>query len=277
MMEQTNQMPNPSVTCKNCIQPLRYEDKFCSNCAAQIVSDRITFKNLMYDLFNNTLGWDNKYFYTIKMLLTRPGLVLSEYLNGARKKYMQPFSFLALGMAIAIFLFNIFDEQFIRVNQDFQESQLEWMAAKIGGPYKSAEFQAEQMENSGKMVKFQLKYFNFLVVLLLPIYSFISFMVYGKPYNFGEHIVVNSYVQGLSFLSISILFMLSLVTNPLFYALNIILLIIFYTYAYGKLYQLSTGQSILKVFIFFAILFVSLVIVGIIAVIIGFLGARVLT
>lgn len=91
MMEQTNQMPNPSVTCKNCIQPLRYEDKFCSNCAAQIVSDRINFKNLMYDLFNNTLGWDNKYFYTIKMLLTRPGLVLSEYLNGARKKYSAVF------------------------------------------------------------------------------------------------------------------------------------------------------------------------------------------
>ncbi len=275
-MEQTNLVTHPSLTCKNCRHTLHSKDNFCSNCAAKIVSGRITFKNLVYDLFNNTLGWDNKYFYTIKMLLTRPGLVLSEYLNGTRKKYVQPFAFLALGMAIAIFVFNTFDEQFIRVNQEFQKSQMDWMAEKIGGPYKSAEFQKEQLENSGKMVKLQLKYLNFLVVLLLPIYSFIAFLVYGKPYNYGEHIIVNSYVQGLSFLSISIFFVFSLVTHPLFYASNSILLIVFYTYAYGRLYKLSIGQSLLKVFMFFTFIIVSLLMLGILSYLIGFLGAKVL-
>lgn len=275
-MEQNDLILITTLECKNCKQPLHSKDKFCSNCAAKIVSDRITFKNLMSDLFKNTLGWDNKYLYTIKCLLTKPGAVLSEYINGTRKRYVHPFTFLAIGMTIAIFIFNSFDEEYISSNQEFQKSQLEWMADNIGGPYKSTEFQKEQIENSEKMVKFQLKYFNVLVVLLLPIYSFIAFLVYRKPYNYGEHIVVNSYVQGLSFLSLSILFLVSLVIHPLIYAANVIFLMVYYIYGYGKLYKLSLGQSILKVFLFFTILIGSLIILGILSFLIGYLAAVIL-
>ena len=228
----------------------------------------------MADLFRNTLGWDNKYIYTIKSLLTNPGVVLREYINGTRKKYVHPFTFLAIGMTIAIFIFNSFDTEYISANQDFQKSQLEWFAENLGGPYKSAEFREEQLASTEKMVKFQLKYFNILVVLLLPIYTFIAYLVYGKPYNYGEHIVVNCYVQGMSFLSISFLFLIGLVTHPLVYASNLILLTLFYTYAYGKLYKLSIGQSLFKVFLFFTILIGAIIASSILAAIIGYILGR---
>lgn len=272
-MNQTELILNTSLQCKNCEQPVHHTDKFCSNCSAKIISERITFKNLMYDLFRNTLGWDNKYLYTIKSLVANPGQVLNEYIDGTRKKYVQPFTFLAIGMTIAIFVFNTFDEEYLTANHEFQKSQLTWMGENFGTPFASAEFQKEQLESSKKSTKIMLKYFNILVVLLLPIYSFIAFLVYRKPYNFGEHIVINSYVQGLSFLSISILFLVSLVTHPLVYAANIILLICFYTYAYAKLYKLSIVASILKVIVFFAIVGGSLFVLFISAVVIGLLSA----
>jgi len=250
-MEQNQSLLEISQQCKNCSQPMNSADKFCSNCAAKVIEKRITFKGLMSDLFRNTLGWDNKYLYTIKSLLNKPGIVLSEYINGTRKKYVHPFTFLAIGMTIAIFIFNSFDEEYMAINEEFQKSQIQWMGENFGGPYASEQFQKEQLESSKVSTKIMLKYFNLIVVVLLPIYSFLAFLVYRKPYNFGEHIVVNCYVQGLSFISISILFLISLITHPLVYMSNTILLICFYTYVYGKLYKLSSSLLALGIIAFF--------------------------
>lgn len=219
---------------------------------------------LLSDVAQNVFGWDNKYFFTIKTLVSKPGILLGEYLGGARKKYVNPFTFLVIGMTVAILTFNFFDEQFIEANKGAQKAQMEWMAEKFGGPYASEEFQAEQLESSEKQTKFMLKYFNILVVLLLPIYSFLAFIIYRRPYNYGEHIVINSFIQGLSFISISILFLISLVTHPLLYGLNSLLLLVFYSYAYGKLYRLSVGQSILKVLLFIAVLTVLAIVIVIV-------------
>ncbi|MFH6603346.1 DUF3667 domain-containing protein [Maribacter algicola] len=242
------------MTCKNCKSELSETSNFCDECGAKVVKKRITAIGLLSDIVQNVFGWDTKYFFTIRTLITEPGLLFKEYLEGTRKKYVNPFTFLVIGMTVAILTFNFFDEQFIEANKGAQKAQMEWMAEKLGGPYASGEFQAEQLESSEKQTRFMLKYFNILVVLLLPIYSFLAFIIYRRPYNYGEHIVINSFIQGLSFISISILFLISLVTHPLLYGLNSLLLLVFYTYAYGKLYRLSLGQSILKVLLFIAIL-----------------------
>jgi len=258
------------MKCKNCHAELTESSKFCNVCGAKVVKQRITAKGLISDVAENVLGWDNKYFFTIKTLLSKPGVLLREYLEGTRKKYVNPFTFLVIGMTLAIFTFNFFDEQFIEANKGAQKAQMEWMAEKFGGINNSEEFQAEQLETSEKQIRFLLKYFNIFIVLLLPIYSFLAFIVYRKPYNYGEHIVINSFIQGLSFISISILFLISLVTHPLLYGLNSLLLLIFYAYAYGKLYKLSVGQSIKKVFIFIAIVMgIATVIIIISAVIVA--------
>lgn len=246
------------MNCKNCQTDLLENFKFCNACGAKVVTQRITAKNLLSDIFQNALGWDNKYFSTIRSLILKPGILLREYLDGTRKKYVNPFTFLVIGMTLAIFTFNFFDERYIESNTNFQSKQIEWqsqwMNETLGIPLLSEEVKKEQLESAEKSTRFTLKYFNILVVLTLPLYSLLTFLVYRKPYNYGEHIVINSYIQGVSFISISILFLISLVTHPLVYISNSLLLLIFYTYVYGKLYRLSIGQSLLKVFIFLALL-----------------------
>ncbi|MFS4415833.1 DUF3667 domain-containing protein [Maribacter sp. 2307ULW6-5] len=257
--------------CRNCSTQMTEVSSFCACCGAKVIRERITVKGLLANVAQTVLGWDNTYFVTIRHMLAKPGVLLRAYMEGTRKRYMNPFSFLLIGMTLAIFTFNSFDEHFVRMNQDVQKSQMEWMAETLGGPYASAEFQEEQLADSESAIRFQLKYFNLLTVLLLPLYTYLAFLVYGRPYNFAEHLVVNSYVQGVSFLSITLFFMLSLVTHPFVYMVNFLFLVWLYTYAYGKLYNLSLGQSLLKVFVFLALLLVFIMGIAVISVAAGFL------
>jgi len=257
------------MTCKNCHAELSEISKFCNSCGAKVVTKRITAKNLLSDIFQNAFGWDNKYFSTIRSLIIRPGELLREYLGGTRKKYVNPFTFLVIGMTLAVFTFNSFEDRYIENNMNFQTKQMkwqsQWMNENLGVPLPSEVVKKEQLAGVERSTKFILKYFNILVVLTLPLYTLLAFLVYRKPYNYGEHIVINCYIQGVSFISISGLFLISLVTHPLVYLLNSLLLLIFYAYAYGKLYKLSVGQSIFKVFLFLAILIavsVAIMIVG---------------
>ncbi|MEP2237520.1 MAG: DUF3667 domain-containing protein, partial [Maribacter sp.] len=153
------------MSCKNCSSTLVYNSLFCNQCGAKIVSERITIKRILEDASKNYIGWDNKYLVTIKYLILRPGALLREYYNGTRKKFLNPFAFLTIGMAISLFVFNSFDEEYISVMNDFNESQINWYAETLGGPFEDPEFKAEQLAKSAQNTKFTLKYFNLLAIL----------------------------------------------------------------------------------------------------------------
>ncbi|MEP2689382.1 DUF3667 domain-containing protein [Maribacter dokdonensis] len=264
------------MSCKNCSSALVHQSFYCNQCGAKIVSERITIKRILEDAFQNYIGWDNKYLVTITYLILRPGVLLREYYSGTRKKFLNPFAFLTIGMAINLFVFNSFDEEFISVMNDFNKSQLDWYAEVIGGPFTNEEFQSEQLTKSAESSKFMLKYFNILVILLLPVYTLMAFLIYRKPYNYAEHIVANCYIQGFSMLTTSLIFFIAIWIHPSLYLLIYPLLILYYTYVYGKLYKLTIGQSILKIILFLAILTGSILAVAIISVLIGIAIAYIL-
>jgi len=257
------------MICKNCQTSISEASKFCDTCGAKVITERLSVKNLWSDVTQNVFGWDNKFFSTIKSLVLKPGTLLREYFDGTRKKYVNPFTFLAIGMAINLFAFNTFDEEFLSVMGDFNEAQLDWFAETLGGPFADPEFKSEQLEGSANATKTMLKYFNLMAIVFMPFYTLLAFLVYRKPYNYGEHLVVNCYIQGFSFLSTTLIFFVSIWLHPAFYILVYPLLILYYTYVYGKLYKLSIGQSILKIIVFLAILFGAIVILGFLVFILG--------
>lgn len=262
------------MRCKNCKSELTANNSFCSNCGARIVNERITIKNLFSNLLIS-LGWDSNFFITLRLLLYKPQIVLKEYINGTRKKYTNPFTFFAISLAISLFVFNQYSEQFIQMstttnlqqvekmdNISFSDNSEENKGLEMLGYKNQAEFQKA-------IVKFQLKYYNLISFLYLPLFALMAFFVFRKPYNYGEHLVINTYILTITtFLSI-LLFVFSLLTkiNILFYAAFFIFL--YYSYVYKKLYELSFGRLILKTFKFLGVLLVFMII----TVIIGFIIA----
>lgn len=97
-----------------------------------MISKRITVKRILEDVFHNYVGWDNKYLTTLRYLILDSGVLLREYYNGTREKYINPFIFLNIGIVISLFAFNSFNEEFISVMNEFSESQLDWYTEITG-------------------------------------------------------------------------------------------------------------------------------------------------
>ena len=111
------------------------------------------------------------------------------------------------------------------------------------------------------LLKFQMKYYNTLAFLFLPIYTLIAFFVFGKPYNFGEHLLINTYLQSVTTFLTVILFVFSLLFGINIFGTGILILPFFYyCFAYKKLYKLTFGKLLLKILKFIGILLLFMII-----------------
>lgn len=257
------------MNCKNCEQDIINTTNFCPDCGAKVVSERITTKKLWRNFATDFFGWDNKYLITLKKLVFKPEQILSEYINGTRKKYVAPFVFLAIGTAIAMLVFTEFSDKYIELVSSFNGQQFDFIQEHLGteeGFECYEEDKKEYIENNAEVQKSILKYFNIFTFLLIPIYAFIAYRVFGKPHNYAEHLVINCYVQGVTFLIATIAFLASVFINPVIYSLSILLSITYYSYVYKRLNGYGIGTVILKLFKFLAIaicIFIMLFLVGV--------------
>lgn len=266
------------MNCKNCGSTLEEGAHFCHECGAKVVTKRITFRAMITDMLRNVIGLDNTYLRTLKAMFVSPQLVLSDYMKGVRKRYFPPFAFFTIGAALALFAFQQFSEDYIAISQGINESQFEVIDQAIEPDKEmNVETVEQQLKDAEEIQRAILRYFNFFSFLLLPIYALMSFIVYRKPYNFGEHLVANAYMQGVTFLFTLIFFLLSLVIDPKLYMFGMVFIMGYYTYAYGKWYQLSVGKSLVKLLLFLLVLigfFVGFMLIsGLIGYILGLISA----
>lgn len=272
------------MKCKNCNHIIENDAQFCDNCGGKIVVQRITFKQLFLEFFINVFGVDSKFFLTLRKIATHPDEVINEYLSGVRKRYVNPFAFLAVGAGLSLLVFNYFADDFIAINNSIQSDQIKELKQKAELDLSSLkntdkkQLQKLQIEkNTAQMqlkfmdgwMKFMLRYYNLLTFVFLLIYAILSKWTYKKPHNFGEHVVINAFIYGFLTYITLIFFMLAIAIHPTIYSYSILIYVLFYMYAFGKFYKLSIGKSILKLLRFLLgliVLFVSLTIVGIVVV-----------
>ena len=263
------------MKCKNCHSEISESSEYCPNCGAKIVRNRITLKTLFNDFLNNYVGWDNKFFKTLINLIIKPHIVVSEYLDGVRKRYVAPLVFVAFGAALSMILFNSYSEVYLETSQNVNNLQFEFIMEMSGIDIENDEVYAKEYEkmnkNTEESQKMILKYFNIFTFLLLPFYALISFLVFGwKKITYGEHLVINCYIQGLSFFFTISLFIIGLFTSPKILYFTLLINIFYYLFVYGKLLKLSFLNIILKILKFmlvilgfFLIIIISGIIVGI--------------
>lgn len=265
------------INCKNCSFEINEKDSFCKECGAQIIRDRITIKKLLSNLLV-TLGWDSNFLITLRHLLYKPQIVFKEYINGTRKKYVDPFTFFAIAVAVSLFVISQYSEQLIKMSTKLGLQQTEMTDSALTDKIKevgSGEIfgYKNQEEFTKSMMKFQIKYYNLISFLLLPLYTLIAFLVFRKPYNFGEHLVINTYLQSIiTFLGV-LLFIFSLLSGINMIGTEIMILLFFYySFAYKRLYKLTFGQLLLKILKFIGILLlfmIPLLIITVISIVIN--------
>lgn len=265
------------MNCKNCEQNITDTTNFCADCGAKVVLERITTKRLWRDFAAGFFGWDNKYLMTLKKLVFKPEQILKEYINGTRKKYVAPFVFLAIGTAIAMLVFTELSDKYIELSNSFNEQQYDFIQEQLGTKESFESYEEdkkEQIEGSARVQKSILRYFNIFTFLLLPIYALIAYWVFGKPHNYGEHLVINCYIQGVTFLIGVIFFLVSIFTSPVVYMLSFISFMVYYLYVYKRLNGYSFGTVILKLFKFLGIILIFSVLPFAMGLLVGLLGSK---
>jgi len=154
------------TNCLNCFRPILEEQKFCSGCGQKTDSHRLNMRHILHDLQHAFLHADKGILYLIKEMAYRPGYVALEFVQGQRKKYFNPFSFLVIVVAISTVFMSGFDLMSVQ-----------------GRP--------------NVISKFMSKYFNLVIFFTVPLIAFFTWIFFRKTgKNYSEFLVLAAFTSG---------------------------------------------------------------------------------
>jgi len=238
------------MNCKNCHTELHEQDEYCRNCGAKIIRKRLSFKNLFEHLSETFFNYDNKLLRTITQLFKEPEDVIVGYINGVRKKYVNPISMFGLALTITgiytFIVFKYFPEFF-----DF-----------------SGLMQTGQEEMQRKNLAIMQEYQGIIMMLYVPIYALMAKVVFigKKQFNYTELLVIFMYIQAQISIVSSIVVLLmgamGLVSSWVG-LLMIPIMILYSAYCLKRIYKLNFAEIVLRTLIFGIVLFIVFVILTI--------------
>lgn len=236
------------MNCKNCEFPLQQENKYCANCGAKIVTQRLTIKSLWSEFSHKFLNYDNTFFKTIKDLTFRPEVVIDGYINGIRKRHINVINFFAISLTILAFQLFLMKHFATPADNMFV------------GDEKSIEIQK-------KVSDILINYLGIYTTLMLPIGSIFTWLLFldYRKYNFTEHIIINLYTTAYyTFISLPIftfVLLIGLNTNVMM-SVSYMVSIAYLAYVFKRLFNISFWISLLRVIAYYLLFIISVVIIA---------------
>lgn len=243
------------MNCKNCHTELTSDSDFCNRCGGKVIRNRLTFKNLFEHISETFFNYDNKLLRTFVDMFKKPEVVIEGYIQGIRKRYVNPISY--FGLAIT------FTGLYLLILNKFYPEALDFSNFALKG----------QEEIQQKNMSFVQEYMSIFMMLYVPIYALIARVTFIglNKFNFTEMIVIFMYWQSqTSIISavVIIIAAMSGVTNGVVSMFFLPFMVLYAAYILKRLYKLSFGQMLVRTILFFFITLIVLFIIGIIVVII---------
>ncbi|HEX5624974.1 MAG TPA: DUF3667 domain-containing protein [Saprospiraceae bacterium] len=99
-----------TTLCKNCGEPVGLH--FCPNCGQKSSVQRLELGRLIRELPHAIFHVDKGIFYNVSQLFKRPGAAIQEYLDGKRKPFFHPVTYLVLTLILNYLAVKITDMHF---------------------------------------------------------------------------------------------------------------------------------------------------------------------
>ncbi|HEA29202.1 MAG TPA: DUF3667 domain-containing protein [Leeuwenhoekiella sp.] len=93
--------------CLNCGTPLDISDRFCHYCGQRNSTKRLSLRDYFGEFMLSIVTYDSRFWYTVKDLICKPGIITRDYIFGKRLHYANPFRFF-LSVSIIYFLLSGF-------------------------------------------------------------------------------------------------------------------------------------------------------------------------
>lgn len=244
------------MNCKNCNTSLEKTNMFCPECGAKIIRNRLTLKNLFAHFSETFLNYDNKFLVTCIDLIKNPVTVIDGYVNGVRKKHINPISFFAISLSLtglSLFFIIKFYPEAMDFSKIAESEMLNNPASK---------------KSMDKISDFSLEYNSLIYALLIPAFALLSLIIfYKKKYNFTEHIVIYLYTMSLFAITSIFISHIVLLFSVEYYFISSMsayaLAFIYHIYVLKTLFNESLSGMILKTVIFLFLFFISYIIFSI--------------
>ncbi|CAN5319906.1 hypothetical protein BH09BAC5_BH09BAC5_27540 [soil metagenome] len=108
------------IICKNCDN--HYTGNFCPKCGQKAAVHRITIVHVLEEFWHNFTHTDKNYFSYALTLISNPGMVISEYIQGKRVKYFNPYTFYLVTTSLLVLIvksvFHLENEKY-QTNNEF--------------------------------------------------------------------------------------------------------------------------------------------------------------
>ncbi len=229
------------MQCKNCGHNLRTDYSYCPNCGAKVIRNRITVKNLWFDIVDRYFNLDNTFLKTFSHLFTKPQVVIEGYINGIRRKYLNPISYLGISLTLSGFIVFLMKKKKDLLNFD------------VFGAGLSQNYQ-------DKVFGFVFDYQAIFFILYIPMMAIAAWLCFrAKKYNFSERIVI--FMYSLAHFSLSIflpsVIILLLVPEKYLYLsfFSIVLMFGYSGYVIKKVSGDAGIEALAKILLFFIVFF----------------------
>ncbi len=177
----------PTGRCLNCDATLADADRFCPRCAQRTDTARLSLRDVARDLLQNFVNVERGPLAFASALLTRPGGVAREYVEGKRHRHYGPFATLVVLVGLTALMVNL---------SGFQ------VLAHDGLPEAPAHFMQ--------------RHFNLLLLVQLPLIGGACALLFrGAQLTLAEHAVLAAYTLSVRAVVVAIV-------APLSYALSIV-------------------------------------------------------
>ena len=202
--------------CKNCDHS--FEGNFCSNCGQKTNTKRLDWNYIFNELKYTFLHINGGLLFTCKELLTRPGDMVKEFIEGKRVKHYKPI--------LLVFVLAGISSLLLHYNGDLLVME------KMSSANKKSVFSPKDF------IEFFTKYNTYIQLASIPLISFCTWLAFKKwGYNYIENIIINSFV-------ISQLLLIGIISTPIKYFLidndyyvliNSVIGIAAYGFSYGSI------------------------------------------
>ena len=120
--------------CKNCNSKL--VGLYCSECG-QKNSQLLSIKETLKEFTDNVFSFDTRFFITLKYLITKPGLLTTEYWLGRRTQYLPPLRLYLIMSLMYFFISSIINPgtDISLYKSDFQEKPFQFELDKSSPKY----------------------------------------------------------------------------------------------------------------------------------------------
>jgi len=154
--------------CRNCDADVALGHVYCGICGQKYTTKRLTLHEIGHDLLHAFIHVDRSALSLVQMLLVRPGTIALNYVQGKRKRYYGPFSFLVIVVAGA-----------------------SAVIALTG-------FRAVSANRANVVVDFLQGHMNLLMFAEVPLLAAFSRLFDARrSFNFAEHLVLAAYTSSM--------------------------------------------------------------------------------